>query len=425
MAAGPRERFIYCNMMYMAVSHAIEVVTGMWLGDFLRVRIWEPLGMMGTFFSLKDAKNAAETTAGGGAAHENDGDDDDDDDDDDGQGQQQQEDKKPILANGYTWDNTTVPGRYVSEPWLDMPESSGAGNVISNVLDYAVWIRTMINQDGPFSTDAHKAFRTARSFPTPLVDRSEDGAPPFTGPEVYTLGWQFDIYAGEPMYSHGGAVTGFGALAAFLPRKKWGVAMMGNEQSGANAAQKVLLMALVERLLRIEEEKRYNWVDVIEKQQEEKKQALLGARERLYPGVGVEEGGKIRKARLPLAAYTGVFNHPGYRNITINLAQPSDRIPLAEPRPSEVLHADVLDRTWPVVLDFEHITGEYFLVWASGYKTDGPAILEEATKAEFHIGEQGTVERLGINIEPEMGEEKIWFERVVQVGTGTGKETHD
>src|SRR5438876_11318479 len=51
-----RTTFQYCNIMFIAVSHVIEVLTGMWLGDFLRTRIWEPLGIKSTFFSLDDAQ---------------------------------------------------------------------------------------------------------------------------------------------------------------------------------------------------------------------------------------------------------------------------------------------------------------------------------------------------------------------------------
>lgn len=48
LTAEPRTKYQYCNMMYVAASHVIETITGVWLGDFLRERIWEPLGMRST-----------------------------------------------------------------------------------------------------------------------------------------------------------------------------------------------------------------------------------------------------------------------------------------------------------------------------------------------------------------------------------------
>ena len=54
----PRTISQYCNIMFVAVSHAIEVVTGEYLGNFLARRIWKPLGMTSTYFSLEDAKKS-------------------------------------------------------------------------------------------------------------------------------------------------------------------------------------------------------------------------------------------------------------------------------------------------------------------------------------------------------------------------------
>ncbi|MCJ1385820.1 hypothetical protein MMC17_008944 [Xylographa soralifera] len=53
-----RTTFQYSNIMYMAVSHVIETLTGLWLGDFLKQRIWKPLEMHSTFLSLEDCLNA-------------------------------------------------------------------------------------------------------------------------------------------------------------------------------------------------------------------------------------------------------------------------------------------------------------------------------------------------------------------------------
>jgi len=48
LTKGLRTTFQYCNLMFVVASHVIETLTGVWLGDFLRERIWEPLGMNST-----------------------------------------------------------------------------------------------------------------------------------------------------------------------------------------------------------------------------------------------------------------------------------------------------------------------------------------------------------------------------------------
>ena len=51
----PRTTFQYTNTMFAVVGHVIETLTGMRLGDFLRERIWSPLGMDHTFLYNDEA----------------------------------------------------------------------------------------------------------------------------------------------------------------------------------------------------------------------------------------------------------------------------------------------------------------------------------------------------------------------------------
>jgi CubicO group peptidase (beta-lactamase class C family) len=45
-----RTKFQYSNLMYVASAHLVETLTGQWIGDFVRQRIWEPLRMGATFY---------------------------------------------------------------------------------------------------------------------------------------------------------------------------------------------------------------------------------------------------------------------------------------------------------------------------------------------------------------------------------------
>ena len=55
MTREPRTTYQYSNMMFAVVGHVIEILTGMRLGDFLRERIWSPLGMYHTFLYYEEA----------------------------------------------------------------------------------------------------------------------------------------------------------------------------------------------------------------------------------------------------------------------------------------------------------------------------------------------------------------------------------
>jgi len=48
LTAEPRTKFQYCNIMYSVASHVIQTLTGKWLRDVLKERIWGPLDMKAT-----------------------------------------------------------------------------------------------------------------------------------------------------------------------------------------------------------------------------------------------------------------------------------------------------------------------------------------------------------------------------------------
>lgn len=56
LTAEPRTKFQYCNQMYVAASHVIETLTGRWLGDVLKEKIWVPLKMKSTVSLLAMAQ---------------------------------------------------------------------------------------------------------------------------------------------------------------------------------------------------------------------------------------------------------------------------------------------------------------------------------------------------------------------------------
>jgi CubicO group peptidase (beta-lactamase class C family) len=102
-AEEPRTTYMYCNLMYVVLSHCVETLTGRSLGKVLRKRIWGPLGMGSTFYGLEDLPS----------------------------------DNK--LATGYYWDEE---GKRFGVVDADLtPEISGAGLVISSVRDYSKWVR--------------------------------------------------------------------------------------------------------------------------------------------------------------------------------------------------------------------------------------------------------------------------------------------
>ncbi len=80
--------------MYVVAVHLVESLTRRWFGDFVRQRIWEPLGMTDTYFGLEDVIQH-------GALDQ--------------------------LAKGYRWVEES--SKYAEVPWPIQPEGAGAGEV--------------------------------------------------------------------------------------------------------------------------------------------------------------------------------------------------------------------------------------------------------------------------------------------------------
>lgn len=276
LTAEIRSRYQYCNMMYIAVSHFIETWTGMWLGDFLRTRIYEPLSMSSTFFSLSDARKAA---ASGG----------------------------PSLATPYYWTNYTK--EYHSIPWLDAPQESGCGATISNVLDYARWLRCMMTMSAPLSTAGHAALRSPRIITGPVNDELTG----FRGSNSYALGWEVSNYRGEVMMWHTGGLPGFVSVMMYFPRLQWGLTMMAN--GGDGSLQQVLIFKLIDDILEIPEEDRFDWAPVLELDHLLTLETLQSAKDIMYPNA--PKGEDCIPLSLPLESYAGV---KPYQNSTFKVS---------------------------------------------------------------------------------------------------------
>ncbi|MDI1493474.1 MAG: hypothetical protein OHK93_005264 [Ramalina farinacea] len=379
--AEPRTKFQYNNMMFIAVSHFIERFTQTKLGAFLKARIYEPLGMKNTFFSLADAKAASLTG-------------------------------RVSLANGYAWNNLTQD--YERLAHMDFPGVAGAGATISTVMDYGIWIRSLINEAAPLSSAGHAALRYPRITRPSLFGGSKTGFEDF---EMYSLGLTVSYYRGELLISHTGGLPGFATFMAFMPDRKWGAAIMANNLEGGVSLNNILMFKLIDDALGIPDAERYDWEQRERDNLSEEMDKLENARSITFPDCPDPP----LSLSLPLAEHVGLYVHPGYPDINITLGTHKGH----EKHGEGVVEREYLQSTSFYQLNdeviytyMEQVTGEFFFVRVRMYTDEVPLSgkyspwLDITMKAEFKIGEDGTVLELGVLIEPEMGEEKIWFKRV-------------
>lgn len=367
LTAEPRTKFQYGNIMFIAASHVIQTVTGEWLGDLLSRRIWQPLDMKATFFSLEDAQAAKDDLATGYSYPWA----TDDDDDGNNKGSHKNE--------------------YVKVPWMNLNELSGAGSVITNVLDYAKWTRSLMYGTGPMSSEARKATWEPRN----IMFSSPQG--PFTGPTLYALGWWTGIYHGQQYYGHSGDVNAFGAELILFPDLKYSVILLGNTAGTSNCAAKKLAFHLIDEKLGIPAEKRFDWDKYHRAMIDHIKGLTQDPIKHFYPSLSLPH----LPTTLPLSAYPGTYTHPGYQTLIIYLDQAEN-----------ILRADRKNTTWPEDLSFEHVSRDYFVV-RSVREGDIGAFVPSVYPAEFVIGVDGLPKMVGVGFEEAMGKEgRIWFKRV-------------
>lgn len=160
LAAQPLEfetgsRYQYSNSGYNLLGFIIETVSGKSYWDFMRERIFKPLGMEKT--ADRDPKYII-----------------------------------PNRATGYEWENGSLIGRD-----YDLTDVFSAGAIVSTVTDLAKW-------DAAWRGDTllKKTSKTQAWTPVTLNDGK---------PYPYGFGWRFSEVRGHRLIAHSGQTAGFGA----------------------------------------------------------------------------------------------------------------------------------------------------------------------------------------------------------------------
>lgn len=299
-----RSDYQYSNIMYTVATHLIETVVGLPYDDFVRQKVWEPLGMSNTHHDVTGVEAA---------------------------------DAKACLAMGYHWNEDDQ--EYFAIPSYAQPEGQGAGCVFSSVSDYAKWVRALMQRSGPLSPDAHEEMVKGRT----VIPFNGNDALPRYGHSLYALGLVVESYRGYEVIGHDGSFDGFKALMRYLPGKNWGIVMFGNSNDAFYVLQ-ILFHELMDDLLKTPQEERTDWSAYWRKCQMDEKEEEVDPK--LLPPQSPEQ------LSVPLELLAGNYFNAGYR--TLVLAHYQGR-----------LESDCSDRCMPFKLKFEHLSGNEFAV---GYK---------------------------------------------------------
>lgn len=108
---------------------------------------------------------------------------------------------------------------------------------------------------------------------------------------------------------------------------------------------------------------------------------------------------------LPLHAYAGTYYHAAYQTFTLTMA-------------SDTLMANRSNATWQTINEFEHVSGEFWMMFQQyGFGERNGPLLEYAP-VQFRVGPDAKVEAMGITwLSVNVGAEDtveglVWFNKV-------------
>jgi CubicO group peptidase (beta-lactamase class C family) len=186
-----RSQFTYQNVMYAIGGALIAKISGMPWEDFIRARIFGPLGMT---------------------------------------------ESEPLVLGIASRPNVATPHGEVRDTIRVVPirttdPVASAGSVWSSISDMAKWMRFVLDS-GRVGGKRLLASNTFTEWVTPQIRAPLSTYPALSlaRPHIfsYALGWFVQDYRGETVWMHTGSINGMSALIGLLPDRRTGVYVLAN-----------------------------------------------------------------------------------------------------------------------------------------------------------------------------------------------------
>jgi len=261
-----RTTFQYQNLMFMTAGYMVGKVAGTTWEKFVQDRIFGPLGMNDSNFSVEDSKKA------------------------------------PDFALPYMEKDDKV----IEIPFRNIDTVGPAGSINSNVIDMADWLLLNLSK-GKFGEKQIISEGSLNEIHSPQMISSKSFKYDESFYSTYGMGWGITAYRGHLKVSHGGGIDGFTAQVTFMPRDNIGMVIFTN-MSGTPLPSIVAYNAY-DRLLGLDQ---IPWNKRIKDQRDKAKEEAEKAK---------KEKDKDRKLNTkpshPLEDYAGDYEHPGYGVVSI------------------------------------------------------------------------------------------------------------
>ena len=279
VASSFRSRFAYDNVLYVAAGEVIPAVTGLSWEEFIRRRIFVPLGM-----------SEARLTARGVRPEEN-----------------------FAAAHAMVDQRLTV----ISRDTFDA--TNAAGGVVANVTDLAKWMIVQLDSGrvGARATTAGDSgrrlwsvARTKEMWSAQTIQPIDELTPALADYRpnfyLYGLGWDLRDYRGQKLATHTGGLDGMTSRTLLVPAARLGVVVLSNGESPLGTA---VAWRVLDHYLKAPPtdwvSKLAEYVRAAEAEGHEVERKAAGARH------------QASRPSLPLGGYAGRYTDRMYGDVTI------------------------------------------------------------------------------------------------------------
>jgi len=270
-----RSHYAYDNLLYMTAGQIIPAVTGISWDDYIRQRIFAPLGM-----NHSNVSNAA---------------------------------YKP--GDDYASPHERVDGKLQVIPFEVLDNVGPAGSINACAADMAKWVQLQLNR-GKFPDSSMHLFSEQRSkemWSPQTILPTNDPPPPLAALKAkfadYGLGWGLRDFHGRKLVGHTGGVAGFVSRVMLVPEENLGVVILTNaEESGAFDS---ILFHVLDYYFQLPAT---DWIANY-KTLRDTEEGEAAAKMKKAEAARVANS----KPSLPLEKYAGVYNDAWYGPITIRM----------------------------------------------------------------------------------------------------------
>jgi CubicO group peptidase (beta-lactamase class C family) len=273
---SPRQIFLYNNMMYAGVGYSIQLQSGKTWAEFVRERIFQPLGMTHTVYSIADML------------------------------------KQPDY--GVPFDERRDSFELYKIPYYEDTDGlAAAGAIISNMEDMSHWLIALMN-GGLYNGQQVLPSKVIDATLQPAIALPNAGAQARGWWEIlnqaYGMGRWTASYRGHLIAFHGGDLPGFHSQISYMPQEHIGVIVfvIGNHTA---PLYNPISYNVYERLLGMDQTP---WTDRLLAIRLKNKKAATEAR-------GKAGFGRVlnTKPSHDLSEYVGEYDHPAYGSLKISI----------------------------------------------------------------------------------------------------------